>query len=150
MSKIGPQSTVELRYRIYDTDGELVESNDDEELAEVPLGRGFLPDQVESALIGRARGDSFRIDADLAFGPHDPEQLVSIPFDALDGSFDRKDVKAGDLVPMLVEPDEGEEGEPEEVEVEVVEVNDDGIVVDLNHPLAGLDLVFEIEIVSVS
>ena len=150
MSKIGPQSTVELRYKIYDSEGELVESNDEEELAEVPLGRGFLPDQVETALVGRATGDSFRIAADLAFGAHDPEQLVSIPFDALDGSFDRKDVKPGDLVPMLVEPDEGEEGEPEEVEVEVVEVNDDGIVVDLNHPLAGLDLVFENEVVSVS
>jgi len=149
MSKIGPKSTVELRYRIYDSDGELVESNDEEELAEVPLGQGFLPDQVEHALVGRASGESFRIEADLAFGVHDPEQLVSIPYDALDEAFDRKDVKPGDLVPMLVEPEEGEEGEPEEVEVEVIEVNDDGIVVDLNHPLAGLDLVFEIEVVSV-
>jgi FKBP-type peptidyl-prolyl cis-trans isomerase 2 len=144
---VGPNSTVALRYRILDLDGELVGASEGDEATEVALGQGDLPDEVEAALQGKRGGDAVRVETSEPFGPHDPAELVSIPLDQIDGA---ESVQPGDLIPIMLEPEEGDESdEPEEIEVEVVEVNESGIVVDLNHPFAGIDLVFEIEIVSV-
>ncbi|MBJ6726128.1 FKBP-type peptidyl-prolyl cis-trans isomerase [Geomesophilobacter sediminis] len=100
----------------------------------------FFP-QIEEALIGMAPGESKTvvIPAEDAFGEYDEEEVFTILRSQL----------TGDLVPEVGMELEltGEDDEP--VEVTVVEVNEDSITVDANHPLAGEDITYTFELVEI-
>jgi len=100
----------------------------------------FFP-QVEEALIGMAPGErkTVTIPAVDAFGEYDEEEVFSISRDQL----------TGDIVPEVGMELEltGDDDEP--VEVTVVEVTDDTLTVDANHPLAGEDITYEIELLEI-
>ncbi|QDU83574.1 FKBP-type 16 kDa peptidyl-prolyl cis-trans isomerase [Planctomycetes bacterium Pla163] len=150
MSTVKNDSTLAIRYRLLDAEGTVLETTEGDELEVVELGIGELPDVVEEALIGRAVGDDVRVEASEPFGAADPNAIVSIPRDAFAEAGEIEDLEPGDVVPILLAPEEGDDSdEPEEVEVVVREINEDGVVVDLNHPFAGLDVVFEIHVVEI-
>jgi peptidylprolyl isomerase len=100
----------------------------------------FFP-QVEEALIGMAPGEkkTVTIPAEDAFGEYDEEEVFSISRDQL----------TGDIVPEVGMELEltGDDDEP--VEVVVVEVTDETLTVDANHPLAGQDITYEIELLEI-
>ena len=100
----------------------------------------FFP-QVEEALVGMAPGDkkTVTIPAEDAFGEYDEEQVFSIPRSQL----------TGDITPEVGMELEltGDDDEP--VEVTVVEVTEESITVDANHPLAGEDITYEIELLEI-
>jgi peptidylprolyl isomerase len=100
----------------------------------------FFP-QVEEALIGMTPGEkkTIRVPADEAFGQYDEEQVFS--------------VGRGE-VPDNIHPEVGQEleltGEDDEsIIVTVTDVTDEEITLDANHPLAGEDLSFEVELVEI-
>lgn len=100
----------------------------------------FFP-QVEEALIGMSPGEkkTIHVAADDAFGPYDEEQVFS--------------VGRGE-VPDNIHPEVGQEleltGEDDEsIIVTVTDVTDEEITLDANHPLAGEDLSFEVELVKI-
>ncbi len=95
----------------------------------------FFP-QIESALIGMAPGDTatVTVPAEEAFGEYDEERVFSVSRSEL---------------PEDMKPEVGDEliltgDDEEELGVTVVEVSDESITFDANHPLAGEDLTFEI------
>lgn len=149
MSTIQSDSTVAIRYRLLDAEGEVLEETLADELEEVELGIGELPEVVETALVGKGVGDDLRVEASAPFGESDPNAIVAIPRDAFAEAGDVAELEPGDVVPILMTSEEGEDPGEEEVEVVVREVNDEAVVVDLNHPFAGLDVVFEIRVVEV-
>ena len=147
MSTVAKDSALAIHYRLLDMEGELLESTEDGELEQIQLGIGELPEEVEEALVGKAVGDAVCVEASQPFGASDPDAIVSIPRDAFAEAGEIEELAVGDVVPILLAPEEGDDAsEPEEVEVVVIEINEDGVVVDLNHPFAGIDLVFEIKI----
>ena len=108
---------------------------------ELTIGEGefYLP--IEAALIGMHIGDkkSVVISPDDAFGDYDPENIFSTK---------RSDF-ADDITPEI-----GLElevtGEDDEIYmVAIVEINDEEITFDANHPLAGEELTYEIELVEI-
>ncbi|MDD2337153.1 MAG: FKBP-type peptidyl-prolyl cis-trans isomerase [Geobacteraceae bacterium] len=108
---------------------------------ELVIGKGeFLP-AIEEALIGMSTGEKKKviIPADDAFGEYDEERVFSIPRSDLP-----EDMKpeVGDEIVLVNENDE-------ELAVLVVEVSDEEINFDANHPLAGEDVTFEIELVEI-
>ena len=100
----------------------------------------FFP-QVEEALVGMAPGEkkTVTIPAEDAFGEYDEEEVFSISREQL----------TGDIVPEVGMELEltGDDDEP--VEVTVVEVTEDTLTVDPNHPLAGEDITYEIELLEI-
>ena len=100
----------------------------------------FFP-QVEEALVGMAPGEkkTVTIPAEDAFGEYDEEEVFSISREQL----------TGDIVPEVGMELEltGDDDEP--VEVTVVEVTEDTLTVDANHPLAGEDITYEIELLEI-
>jgi peptidylprolyl isomerase len=108
---------------------------------ELTIGsESFFP-QIEAALVGMSAGEkkTIVIPAEEAFGDYDEENIVTIPR----GQF------PDDLAPE-VDMDlelEGEEGES--IVGTVVEVTDESVTLDANHPLAGEDLTFELELVAI-
>ncbi len=100
----------------------------------------FFP-QIEEALEGMAPGEkkTLTIAAAEAFGEYDEEKVFSIN---------------RDQIPAEITPEVGQEleftGDDDEVmEVTVVEVSDDAVMLDANHPLAGENITYEFELVEI-
>ena len=100
----------------------------------------FFP-QIEEALIGMAPGEKKKvtIPAEDAFGEYDEEEVFSISRSQL----------TGDIVPEVGMELELTGDDDEAVEVVVVEVTEDTLTVDANHPLAGEDITYEIELLEI-
>lgn len=151
--KIKQNSSVEIRYRLLDQDGELIESTDDDGPLRYRHGSDDLLPALEEALTGASAGDELRVTLtpEDAFGPHNPEGIVIIPRQELPDDV----YSPGDWVAIGVESDEGEregeddEDEGEELEMRILEVREDAVVMDANHPLAGQSVTFEVVVVSV-
>ncbi len=140
--KIAAKSYVSLEYRLSLESGEEIESS---EAAGEPLGFIAGADQVipglEKALMGMAVGDSSKIVVapEDAYGDSDPELIQEVPKEAFPDD--------ADIAPGMSFEADGPEGP---FLVNVVKTADDGTVtVDLNHPLAGKTLIFDIKIIEV-
>ena len=85
-------------------------------------------------------GDRFTvtIPADDAYGEHLEELLMEVPVSEVP-----EDIKPEVGMMLQIATDEGD------MEVQIVEVNDKAVVLDANHPLAGEDLTFDIEVIDV-
>ena len=140
-------NVVELEFELRDADGELIESSRDEDGAPLRYihGDGELPHKVEQALLGKTEGDEVIVDceADEAFGPYDPEGLVSVPRNELP---EDAEIVPGDWLTVGVEEEDGSEGT---LEARVVEVSPEGIILDLNHPLAQEPVQFRMKVLAV-
>jgi peptidylprolyl isomerase len=109
---------------------------------ELTIGEEDFFPLIEEALIGMAPGESKTVVilAEDAFGEYDEEEVFTISRDQL----------TGDIVPevgMDLELTGEEDDDP--VEVTVVEVTEDSITVDANHPLAGEDITYTFELVEI-
>jgi FKBP-type peptidyl-prolyl cis-trans isomerase SlyD len=134
-------SRVTLLLEIQDGRGQALETATIDEPFVYYHGAGEVPPGVERALEGLRVGSEFDLvlAPEDAFGAHDPGQVIPIPRSDLPEDLE---VAVGDWLPVLLEPEEGEEGEAEEIELPVVAVDGDAVTVDLNHPFAGQRLRF--------
>ena len=108
---------------------------------ELTIGSGEFFPQIEDALVGMAPGEkkSVTIAAEDAFGDYDETKVFTVP---------RSDVPA-DLNPEIGDQLVLANEEDEEIGVTVTGVSDDSITFDANHPLAGEDLTFQLELVEI-
>lgn len=108
---------------------------------ELTIGAGELFSQIDEALAGMSPGEkrTVVIPAADAFGEYDQEKVFSVA---------RSDL------PEDLKPEVGDElvlgnEDDEELGVAVVEVSADSVTFDANHPLAGEDLSFEVELLEI-
>jgi FKBP-type peptidyl-prolyl cis-trans isomerase 2 len=96
----------------------------------------------EEALVGMSVGDTktTEIPVDKAYGPHQPGLVVAVNRTQLP-----PDMKPQVGQELMVEQQGGNQ-----IRVRVTEVTDEGITIDANHPLAGEDLTFDIELVEIA
>jgi peptidylprolyl isomerase len=108
---------------------------------ELTIGAGEIFPQVDEALVGMAPGEkkTLHIAAADAFGEYDQEKVFTVPRSDAPADLDPQ---VGDELVLVNEDDE-------ELGVAVVEVNDDSITFDANHPLAGEDLTYELELLEI-
>lgn len=133
---IKPNDVVTLHYAVSTHDGTLLDSSRDGEPMQVLLGSKFLIEGLEEAIIGRSAGDTFEVtvSAAKAYGARVDELVQSVPKSMFEGI----DVESG--MSFRATTDQGEQS------VIVIEVDDENVVVDGNHPLSGMDLTFDVEI----
>lgn len=108
---------------------------------EFTAGTGMMIQGFDNAVMGMTVGDkkSVNIPNEEAYGPQNPEAFMPVPKTNFPEDFK---AVGGEMV-----QGQTESGQP--ITAAIVEVNDDNIVLDLNHPLAGEDLNFEIELVEI-
>ena len=142
MSMIERNSRVTLFYRLGLPDGQILEDNFDEEPMTVTLGRGEMAEGLELALIGLQAGDEQTIDIgpELAFGFIDEALFRSMPRIEFDPDID--------LEPGLIIEFANEDGDT--LPGTIMDINDDEVRVDLNHPLAGQTVRYSVEILAVA
>lgn len=150
MEKIKPGKYVELGYDLYevtDKGEKLVHQTDASDPEKIVFGvtRGVIV-PLEKAIDGLEAGATFDlvVKADEAFGPHDPEQVATLPRDIfeVDGKFDEDVVKPGAVLPMMT-------ADGFRINGVVVDVTDTDVKMDFNHPLAGKDVRFKGNIITV-
>jgi peptidylprolyl isomerase len=141
MSEAKAGDTVRIHYTGTLSDGSTFDSSAGRDPLEFTLGSGQVIPGFDKAVDGMTVGDqkTVEIPADDAYGQRDPNGMQSFPRD-----------KVPDDIPLdigtrlqLSTPS----GQP--VMVTVSEVTDTEVILDANHPLAGQDLTFEIELVEI-
>ena len=137
--KIENNKVVAMHYLVKTEDGTEIDSSLDSEPLHFVHGQGYLIPGLEDALVGKAAGDKFEVDvvATEAYGERIDELVQVIPKSMFDGM----EVEVG--LQFRATTDQGEQS------VIVIDVNDDEVVVDGNHPLAGHNLSFDVEILNV-
>jgi len=136
--RIVKDAYVVLDYVLYDDDGDVIEATDDEGGRPIGFvhGYGTLVPGLERGIVGMAAGETKEIVVP-------PEEGYGGRDDELEHWVDRSDFPEG------VEVDdefEAEDEAGEQITLRVVEIADDAILVDANHPLAGESLRFEVMI----
>jgi peptidylprolyl isomerase len=132
-------NVVDVHYVGKLTDGNVFDSSEGREPLKFEVGSGQIIPGFESAVMGKAVGDkvTVTINPEMAYGEVREDLFVQLPLDKMPG-----DVEVGQMLQAM--SDDGRE-----TQVRVHEVNEDNVIIDGNHPLAGQDLIFDIEIVSV-
>jgi len=133
--------TVRVHYKGTLNDGEVFEDTTDKEPLEFTLGEEDILPGFSEAITGMSPGDekTIEIDSDEAFGPRQEDLVQEVPQDQF---------------PEDIELEEGVQLEiPQEgggvVHAIVSELGESEVTLDANHPLAGEDLTFEIELVEI-
>ena len=132
--QLGPGVFARLRYRVFDAEGEELEDAPVE--TGLVIGYGSLLPALEAALSGKQAGAtlSIALAPKDAYGERDPELELEVSRDEFPPGVepgDRFDAEQAEGVPMALT---------------VLEVTPEAVVVDLNHPLAGQRVRFEIEV----
>lgn len=142
----GKLVTVEYKLCLESFEGELVEETRKDQPEEFVVGQDSMLDIFENQLKGKVAGEDFKIEitAAEAFGEYDPEALIEFTeeeFYELVGE-DEGDFELGAYFPM--EDDEGNN-----YDGYITEMEEDRVVVDFNHPLAGENLFFTGKVIEV-
>lgn len=133
--------TVRIHYTGTLSDGSTFDSSEGRDPLEFQLGAGQVIPGFDKAVTGMSVGDeqTVEIPAGEAYGPHDPNGRHAFPR-----------AQVPDDVPLDIGTRlqlSGPQGQP--IMVTVVEVTDSEVILDANHPLAGKDLTFQIELVEI-
>lgn len=135
-----------LRLQEEEGDFELVEVVDKEDPMYFIWGMSGLPELFENNLLGLSPGDtfSFRIPPEEGYGSVDPEAIVDLPRTLFEEEGVNTDelLVLGNSIPMT-----NEEGH--RLQGVVVDLSDDSVTLDFNHPLAGRELDFTGEVLIV-
>jgi FKBP-type peptidyl-prolyl cis-trans isomerase SlyD len=131
---------VELEYTLKDDTGTVLDSNKGQAPLTFTQGQAHLVPGLEKQLVGMHAGDEKKIvlQPDEAYGPADPSAQTEVPKELLPP----EGLTVG--ARLMARSSSGEQRP-----VTVKEIKDKTVVLDLNHPLAGKTLVFEIKVLGV-
>ncbi len=145
---IEPNTVVSLNYRLTkkEESGELIEETYGAQPLTFIYGVGMMIPKFEAELRGKKPGDkfSFGIEAAEAYGENDPNMVINVPLDVFkqEGKIDENVVKVGNTLPM-------QDNQGNRLNGTILSVSDNDVKMDFNHPMAGQDLYFTGEILSV-
>jgi len=134
-------NTVKIHYTGTLNDGTVFDTSTGREPLEFTLGEGKVIPGFENAVKGMRLGESksVTIPADEAYGEHRADLVLE---------FGRESLPEG-LNPQVGEQLQMKDPGGRTIVVPVTAVSDNTITVDANHPLAGKDLTFQLELVSI-
>lgn len=134
--------TVKVHYTGRLEDGTVFDSSLSGDPLEFTIGEGMIIPGFEQAVVGMSPGDSKteHIPVDQAYGPHREEMVVVV---------DRAQM------PQELEPEVGQQLQIQQptgqaIPVIVTDVSTAEVTLDANHPLAGEDLTFDIQLVEIA
>ena len=138
--KITKHSAVSIHYRLTDSTGELIEDSFAAEPMSYLHGTQSMIPGLEASLEGKAVGDKVDVlvKAKDGYGELNDALTQEVPISAFG---DVEDIVPG--MRFMAETDNGE------IPVQITEVKDDTVIVDGNHPLAGKDLNFHVEVLEI-
>jgi len=141
MSKAKNGDKVKVHYHGKLTNGETFDSSEGRAPLEFEIGKGMVIKGFDDGVTGMSVGEkkTLNIPYDEAYGPRNPDMLIEMPRDRFP-----KDMEIVTGIPLMMS-----DGSGQNFQVVVTEIKDEIVVLDANHPLAGQDLIFDIELIEV-
>ncbi len=138
--QISPNSVVTLHYTLKDEAGNLIDQSNDGSFVYLH-GAGNIIPGLENALAGKVAGDELQVTVspEEGYGQRDPARVQSVPKEMFED--------AGGLVVGAQFHAQSPDGQA--IVVTIAEINDDTVMVDGNHALAGMALSFDVNVVDV-
>ena len=124
------------------TDGTLFDSSAEREPLEFEIGSGMVIKGFDEGVTGMSVGDkkTVHIPASEAYGDMNPEHMAV---------FNKAEIPSDIPYEVGMQLNMHQDGSGQVMPVTVVEVTDMTITLDANHPLAGKDLIFDLELISI-
>ncbi|MFQ3192864.1 MAG: FKBP-type peptidyl-prolyl cis-trans isomerase SlyD [Paraglaciecola sp.] len=128
-----------IHFTVCSSDGTQIDSSKNSQPMVFLQGSHFLIQGLEDELEGRTVGDTFVIDIapNLAYGERHEELVQSVQKSMFE------DMEINEGMTFRATTDDGEQS------VMIIEINDEEVIVDGNHPLSGLTLNFDVEVLEV-
>ena len=138
--QIGKHSVVTLHYTLKDNDGNILDESSDGSFCYLHGASNIIPG-LENFLTGKISGDelSVSVSPEEGYGVHDAERIQAVPRDMFPPE---QEIESG-----MQFHAQGPDGQS--LLVTVAKVEDDTVTVDGNHPLASVQLNFDVKIIEV-
>jgi FKBP-type peptidyl-prolyl cis-trans isomerase 2 len=139
-AKLG--DTVKVHYTGKLDDGTVFDTSTERDPLQFSIGEGLVIPGFEQAVVGMTPGESKRttIPADEAYGPYRPELVMVVEKERIPTDVS---VEVGQMLQIS-------QSNGQAIPVVVTEVSDSQITLDANHPLAGQELIFDIQLVQIN
>jgi peptidylprolyl isomerase len=141
MQQVKSGDKVKVHYHGKLTNGETFDSSEGKAPLEFEVGSGMVIKGFDEGVTGMAVGEkkTIHIPVDEAYGQKNEEMLIEMPKDRFPNDME---IEVG--MPLMMSNETGQQ-----FQVTITEIKDDVVILDANHPLAGQDLVFDLELVEI-
>ncbi len=141
MAEAKQGDTVKVHYTGKLEDGTVFDTSAEREPLQFTIGQGQIIPGFEEAVVGMNEGESktTQISSDVAYGPHREEMIVEVDRSQFPSNLDPE---VGQQL-QIRQPD------GQAIVVTVTDLSSESATLDANHPLAGRDLTFDIELIQV-
>jgi len=141
MQQVKKGDTIKVHYHGKLVDGTTFDSSEGREPLEFEVGSGMVIPGFDDGVTGMAVGDkkTVTIPADDAYGPKQEDMIMEFP----------KERFPADMVPEVGMQLNMNNGQGQSFPVVIVEVQESVVILDANHPLAGQELIFDLELVEI-
>jgi FKBP-type peptidyl-prolyl cis-trans isomerase 2 len=141
MQQVKNGDTIKVHYHGKLADGTTFDSSEGRQPLEFEVGNGMVIPGFDNGVMGMSVGDkkTIHIPAEEAYGTIEEDKFMEFPVDRF----------PTDLKPEVGMALTMSDGSGQQFPIVIAEVQDDVVVLDANHPLAGKDLVFDIELVEI-
>ncbi len=134
---------VKVHYTGKLTEGIVFDSSEGAEPLEFELGTGQVIEGFDNGILGMTIGEkkTVHIPVNQAYGPADEQNVIQIP---------RSEIPADMELQIGMVLNMHQDGTGQVMQVALADFDDEAVVLDGNHPLAGKDLIFDIELVEIT
>ena len=141
MAQVKSGDKVKVHYHGKLTNGETFDSSEGREPLEFEVGSGVVIKGFDDGVTGMNVGDkkTINIPFDEAYGPRNPDMVIEMPKEKFP-----KDMDLVVGLPLGMSDQQGQQ-----FQVIIVEIKENSVMLDANHPLAGMDLIFDLELVAI-
>lgn len=142
MEKVENGLFVQVAYKGTLDDGQVFDSSEGRDPLEVSMGAGMMIPGFEAALMDMAVGEkkTFTLAPEDAYGEHMPERLMDFPVAQIPEGMNPE---VGQTIGLTT-------NEGQQMPALITHVDEEKVSLDLNHPLAGKALTFDIEVLTIS
>ena len=141
MQQVKTGDKVKVHYHGRLTNGETFDSSEGRQPLEFEVGSGMVIKGFDDGVTGMKVGEkkTINIPAENAYGPMNAEMIIEYPRSQFP---EHIELEVG--TPLVMSSASGQQ-----YQVKIVEIKDDVVVLDANHPLAGEELIFDLELVEI-
>lgn len=141
MAVVKAGDKIKIHYHGKLESGETFDSSAGREPLQFEVGSGAVIKGFDEGVTGMAVGEKKTIHIPFmeAYGPHSAEMVIEMP----------KDRFPADMEVTVGMPLQMSDGQGRQFQVMVIEVKESVVMLDANHPLAGKDLIFDLELVDI-